>query len=53
MNFNAVIGETLVCPVCGKSFKVTEDTKYVAAGGFTCDWNCFLVVAKAKSNKKK
>ena len=53
MNFNAIIGETLVCPVCGESFVVTEDTKYFTAGGFTCTWKCFLVDIKAKSSKKK
>lgn len=53
MNFNATIGETLICPVCGKSFIVSEDTKYIAAGGFTCSWKCFLIDVKSKPSKKK
>ena len=54
MNFNIVIGEILICPVCGKSFKVSEDTKYIIAGGFTCDWKCFMVKAREpKQDKKK
>ena len=36
------IGDTLICPVCNKSFKVTDDTKYAVADGFTCSWKCCL-----------
>lgn len=53
VNFNVTIGEKLICPVCGKEFKATEDTKYIAGGGYTCDWKCFLVKAKESSQKKK
>lgn len=43
----------LTCPVCGKEFKPTNDTKYIAAGGYTCSWSCFLTVAKRKKEDKK
>lgn len=53
MNYNPTIGEKLTCPVCGKVFPVSEDTKYIAAGGFTCSWKCFLVNAKSIPPKQK
>jgi hypothetical protein len=34
--------KTLTCPVCGEEFEVTDDTKYIIAGGYTCSWKCFL-----------
>ena len=45
--------EILVCPVCGKEFEPNDDTKYIASGGYTCSWKCFLVVAKKHSEKRK
>lgn len=54
MNYNPTIGETLTCPVCNESFTVSEDTKYIAAGGFTCNWKCFLVhIKSAPTNQSK
>ena len=49
-----VIGEKLDCPVCGKEFKVTSDTCYVANGGYVCSWKCFLghAVYNKKSNEE-
>ena len=44
--------ELLTCPVCGKEFKPNDDTKYIASGGYTCSWKCFLVVAKKNSEEK-
>lgn len=44
--------EILTCPVCGKEFEPNDDTKYIASGGYTCSWKCFLVVAKKQSEKK-
>lgn len=43
----------LACPVCQKEFKPNEDTKYIAAGGYTCSWKCFLTVVKQREEKKK
>ena len=34
--------ESCVCPVCNKDFKASDDTKYIARGGYTCSWQCFL-----------
>ena len=42
----------LVCPVCGKELKRNDDTKYIAAGGYTCSWSCFLKRVKAKHQEK-
>ena len=42
----------LVCPVCSKKFKPNEDTKYIAAGGYTCSWKCFLTVIKRHEEEK-
>lgn len=42
----------LTCPVCQKEFKPSDDTKYIAAGGYTCSWDCFLKVTKKQEDKK-
>ena len=47
------IGDTVVCPICGKTFKVTLDTCYFIAGEYTCSWNCFLDEAKRRDANKK
>lgn len=39
---SVIKGESYVCPVCKKVFKATDDTKYIAQGGYTCSWQCFL-----------
>lgn len=46
MNYNVTIGEKLTYPVCGKIFTATKDTMYIAAGGFVCEWKCFLKCGK-------
>lgn len=43
----------LVCPVCGKEFKPNDDTQYIATGGFTCSWKCFMNDARRISAEKK
>ena len=43
----------LICPVCGKEFKPNDDTKYIAAGGYTCSWKCFLTVVKQREEEKQ
>ena len=53
MNYNPATGETLTCPVCNKDFKVSEDTKYIAMGGFTCGWKCFMVSARSAASKRE
>ena len=35
------VGEKLVCPVCGKEFKATENTVFVIHNAYTCSWACF------------
>lgn len=35
-------GTELICPICGKKFKVTDDTRYLRKGGYVCSWKCFL-----------
>lgn len=52
INFDIIIGEKLICPVCGKEFKVSDDTKYIVAGGYTCSWKCFLTKVIESSQKK-
>ena len=47
------IGDTIICPVCNKEFKATEDTKYIAKGGYTCSWKCFLARVKEVEEEKK
>ena len=47
------IGERLVCPVCNKEFKATDDTKYIVSGGYTCSWKCFLTRVKEAEDEKK
>ena len=57
MKNNTYPQETLTCPVCGKEFKPTGDTKYIVTGGYTCTWKCFLKEVEmreaAKESKKK
>ena len=38
----AEIGETVICPICGKEFKRTPEHAYIASGNYTCSWQCFL-----------
>ena len=49
------VQEKLICPVCGKEFPINDDTKYIVAGGYTCNWKCFLTdvrrMAAEKNNK--
>lgn len=43
----------LICSVCGESFKANDDTRYIIAGGYTCDWKCFLNEVKRREAEKK
>lgn len=45
-------GDTLTCPVCGKEFQVNDDTNYICAGGYVCEWKCFLKHVKETEAKK-
>ena len=47
-----VMGEKLECPICGKEFKVTEDTNSIIGGGYTCSWKCFLDENKRRNAEK-
>lgn len=52
------LGDRLVCPICNNEFTATEDTKYIAGGGYVCTWKCFLTRVKetqadTKKEKKK
>ena len=47
------IGDQLVCPVCGKEFTATEDTKYLVNRQYVCEWKCFLKRAKEPKQKTK
>lgn len=46
-------GDLLSCPICNKAFKATEDTVYIAKGGYTCSWKCFLEHGKELREAKK
>jgi hypothetical protein len=35
------VGTQLWCPVCGKYFKATDDTRYIRWGHYVCAWKCF------------
>lgn len=45
-------GAILICPVCSKEFPVTEETNYYCAGGYVCEWKCFLKHIKEVEAKK-
>ena len=45
--------DKLICPVCGKEFKVGEDTHYIISGGYTCGWKCFLDEMKRREAEKR
>lgn len=36
-----LIGETAVCPICGKWFVVTPEHAYISHHSYTCSWECF------------
>lgn len=36
-----IIGQQMICPVCGKSFAATNQTKFITMNAFTCSWDCF------------
>lgn len=43
----------LVCPICGKEFTQTDDTKYITHGAYTCSWECFLKTIRETTINKK
>jgi hypothetical protein len=43
----------LICPVCGNGFEANEDTRYIIAGGYTCDWKCFLKELRNITERKR
>lgn len=43
----------LICSVCGKKFKANEKTRFIIAGGYTCDWNCFSDEYKKREAERK
>ena len=43
----------LVCPICGKEFTRTDDTKYITHGAYTCSWERFLKTIKENIINKK
>lgn len=47
------LGEKSICPICGKEFEITEDTKYIAGGDCTCSWKCFQKEVKAHEKESK
>lgn len=47
------VGEELICPVCGKHFKATEDTRCLINGNYTCDWKCFSDYYNKHANEEK
>lgn len=47
-----LMGETAVCPICGKLFVVTPEHAYISHGSYTCTWECFLKEVKAKHDKQ-
>lgn len=52
-NTNEASSEMLICPICGKKFEPNDDTKYIIAGGYTCDWECFLNETKRREAIKE
>lgn len=54
LNVDLFAENMLTCPVCGKTFEKGPDTKYIIAGGYVCDWKCFLDEMKRReANKPK
>ena len=45
--------EDPTCPVCGKQFKITEDSCYLIGRQYTCGAKCFLDFVKARETEKK
>lgn len=47
-----LVSNEVVCPVCGKSFVVTDNHKYLLNGEHTCSWKCFSDYAKEHQKPK-
>ena len=45
-------GAKLICPVCQKEFTVDDNTNFYCAGGYVCEWKCFLKHVKEVEAKK-
>ena len=41
------------CPICGKEFKATDNTRFIICGGYTCSWKCFSNEIKKREAAKK
>ena len=35
------VGTEMWCPVCGKYFKSSDDTRYIRHNMYVCGWKCF------------
>ena len=41
-------GDSLLCPVCGKEFIVTDKTRFIISGEYTCSLKCFVSEVKKR-----
>lgn len=44
---NRKIGDIVICPMCGKQYRLTENHKFLRENDFVCSWDCFM----GKANK--
>lgn len=48
-----ILGQSYVCPACGKTFVATTEHRYIICGGFVCSWKCFITTARNIEKTKK
>lgn len=39
---NRKIGDIVVCPICGRQYRLTENHKFLRENDFVCSWDCFM-----------
>lgn len=39
---NRKIGDIVVCPICGRQYRLTENHKFLRGNDFVCSWDCFM-----------
>lgn len=45
-------GEKLICSVCNKEFKASDNTRFIINNGWTCSWACFINEHKKQMQEK-
>lgn len=53
INYSVKIGDVCLCPVCDKTFNITEEHRYFISGGYPCSWKCFINEVKRRDTERQ